>query len=81
MGVPTLEVGYIPALPRREDHEVHKGRVVALGGKIYIYICIIDNLYVYEQQYTGKVLLCCHGNKGYKNAPQYYIIRTLLIFS
>ena len=24
MGVPTSEVGYIPALPRREDHEVHK---------------------------------------------------------
>ena len=26
MGVPTLEVGYTPAMPRREDHEVHKGR-------------------------------------------------------
>jgi len=24
MGVPTSEVGYIPAMPRREDHEVHK---------------------------------------------------------
>jgi len=23
MGVPTSEVGYIPAMPRREDHEVH----------------------------------------------------------
>ena len=32
MGVPTSEVGYTLVMPRREDHEVHKGRVVALGG-------------------------------------------------
>jgi len=30
MGVPTSEVGYTPAMPRREDHEVHKGHVMAL---------------------------------------------------
>jgi len=36
MGVPTSEVGYTLAMPRREDDEVHKGHVVALG--IYIYI-------------------------------------------
>ena len=33
MGVPTSEVGYTPATPRREDHEVHKGHVVALEQK------------------------------------------------
>ena len=33
MGVPTSEVGYTPAMPRREDHEVHKGHVVAMGKK------------------------------------------------
>ena len=33
MGVPTSEVGYTPAMPRREDHEVHKGHVEALGEK------------------------------------------------
>ena len=33
MGVPTSEVGYTPAMPRREDHEVHKGHVVAFGEK------------------------------------------------
>ena len=33
MGVPTSEVGYTPAMPRREDHEVHKGHVVALDEK------------------------------------------------
>ena len=32
MGVPTSEVGYTPAMPRREDQEIHKGHVVALGG-------------------------------------------------
>jgi len=24
MGISTSEVGYTPAMPRREDHEVHK---------------------------------------------------------
>jgi len=24
MGIPTSEVGYTPAMPRREDHKVHK---------------------------------------------------------
>ena len=33
MGVSTSEVGYTPAMPRREDHEVHKGHVVALDQK------------------------------------------------
>ena len=33
MGVPTSEVGYTSAMPKREDHEVHKGHVVALGRK------------------------------------------------
>jgi hypothetical protein len=31
MGVPTSEVGYTSATAGRGDHEVHKGRVVALG--------------------------------------------------
>ena len=43
MGVPTSEVGYTPAMPRREDHEVHKGHVVALEN-IYIYIYIYLDL-------------------------------------
>ena len=33
-GCPNLRVGYTPAMPRREDHEIHKGHVVALGKKI-----------------------------------------------
>ena len=38
MGAPASEVGYTPAMPRREDHEVHKGHVVALGGEKIIII-------------------------------------------
>jgi hypothetical protein len=34
MGVPTSEVGYTSATTGRGDHEVHKGHVVALEGKI-----------------------------------------------
>ena len=33
MDVPTSAVGYTTAMPRRENHEVHKGYVVALGRK------------------------------------------------
>ena len=51
MGVPTSKVGYTPAMPRREDHEVHKGRVVALD-KIYIYI------YIYTHTHTHTLQLC-----------------------
>ena len=35
MGVPTSEVSYTRAMLRREDHEVHKGYVVALKKKKY----------------------------------------------
>jgi hypothetical protein len=33
MGVPTSEVGYISAMPRREDHEVHKRTCGGIGKK------------------------------------------------
>ena len=46
MGVPTSEVGYTSAMPRREDHEVHKGHVVALGGGIQpLYVSAIIGPY------------------------------------
>jgi hypothetical protein len=37
MGVPTSEIGYTSATAGRGDHEVHKGHVVALGKKKFIY--------------------------------------------
>ena len=58
MGVPTSEVGYTPAMPRREDHEVHKRHVVALDQKkkvywkfacvrlLHITVCYIMNTHV-----------------------------------
>ena len=36
MGVPTSEVGYTPAMPRTEDHEVHKDMWWGHWGKKYI---------------------------------------------
>jgi len=35
MGVPTSEVGYTSAMPRIEDHEVHKD-MWGIGENIYI---------------------------------------------
>ena len=43
MGVPTPEVGYTPAMPRREDHEVHKkicGGIAGGGGDFLSTQCI-----------------------------------------
>jgi len=36
MGVPTLEVGYTPSMPRREDHEVHKDMWCQWTKKKYV---------------------------------------------
>jgi len=49
MGVPTSEVGYTPAMPRREDHEVHTGHVVALDQKknIHVEISHIRKIIIY----------------------------------
>ena len=37
MGVPTSEIGYTPAMPRREDREVHKRTCGGIEKKIYIH--------------------------------------------
>jgi len=44
MGVPTSEVGYTSAMPRREDHEVRKGHVGHWGGEkknFYLYVAFV----------------------------------------
>jgi len=41
MGDPTSEVGYTPAMPRREYHEVHEGHVVTLGKKILLLLLLL----------------------------------------
>jgi len=53
MVVPTSEVGYTPAMPRREDHEVHKGHVVALDKKN---IKIVLSIYI--SPYIPNLLVC-----------------------
>jgi len=40
MGVPTSQVGYTSAMPRREDHEVHKDMWVHWTKK-KIHICLL----------------------------------------
>jgi len=47
MGVPTSEVGYTFAMPRREDHEVRKDMWGHGGGKKYIYIFLFPGARVY----------------------------------
>jgi len=45
MGVPTSEVGYISAMPRREDHEVHKDMWGHWGGgdiQAFLYAIMIQ---------------------------------------
>jgi len=39
MGFPTSEVGYTSAMPRREDHEVHKD-MWGIGKKKYILVTV-----------------------------------------
>jgi len=50
MGVPTSEVGYNPAMYRREDHEVHKGHVVALEKKS---VGVLGNVFRSILDYQG----------------------------
>ena len=47
MSTPTTsEVGYTPAMPRREDHEVHKRTCVDIGG---------GSCWVYQQDLNSYV--------------------------
>ena len=67
MGIPTSEVGYTSAMPRREDHEVHKKRLPSqLCMKVTSYVLIrnqkhfkfFQNMFAHNSEY--KHLL----NKG-----------------
>jgi len=42
MGVPTAEVSYTAAMPRREDHEVHKDMWWHLGGEEIFFQKIVE---------------------------------------
>ena len=51
MGVPTSEVGYTPAMSRREDHEVHKRTCGGIGKKK---VLITNTLNVFLSPVKGK---------------------------
>jgi hypothetical protein len=55
MGVPTSEVGYTPAMPRREEHVVHRGHVVALDQKELLILLKYSNI-------QNIFSLCCVHN-------------------
>ena len=67
MGVPTSEVGYTPAMPRREDHEVHK-RTCGGIGNIYVYIYIYIYIYILVYLYSvwhNYIIFYCYSIIGY----------------
>jgi len=59
MGVPTSEVGYTSAMPRREDHEVRKGHVGHWWGGEYYY-------YYYYYYYGGVFVVVFFSTKDRK---------------
>ena len=58
MGVPTSEVGYTPAMPKREDHEVHKRKCGGTeGGESVNNIQSSDFRKINEPQSTTAISL------------------------
>jgi len=58
MGVPTSEVGYTPAMPRREDHEVHRDMWWHWTKKKNIAMNTSDNLlYINEPDESNPLTL------------------------
>ena len=62
MGVPTSEVGYTPAMPRREDHEVHKRICGGIGEKKKtfnkMYILSERKYFLYEGNHLQLSITC-----------------------
>ena len=52
MGVPNSEVGYASAMPRREDHEVHKRTCGGIGGKKNVYINLKNEDFSHTHTHT-----------------------------
>jgi len=48
MGI-TTSVGYTPAMPRREDHEVQKGHVVKLEKECNATDCAANEIETYHE--------------------------------
>jgi hypothetical protein len=50
MSVPTSEVGYTTAMPRREDHEIHKGMWWHWIKKNYIMYQFVDTVSYFREK-------------------------------
>jgi len=74
MGVPTSEVGYTPAMPRREDHEVHKDMLWHWTKKIFPYRLKL-------KKYINLLIITFRKNKNYnqKRTAQLYTVASLLL--
>ena len=57
MGVPTSEVGYTSAMPRREDHEVRKGHVAGIGEKKNNVDAMVDTVLGVRKILVSKLAL------------------------
>ena len=72
MGVPTSEVGYTPALPRREDHEVRKDmwwhwtkkKMFSIANTVYgrtnIVLKMVNHFNFSDRGKSHKCLSQCH---------------------
>ena len=63
MGVPTSEVGYIPAMPRRADHEVHKDMWWHWTKKKTCKICTAQNSKHEQETAVVHSVLYCKGKR------------------
>jgi len=64
MGVPTSEVGYTSAMPRREDHEVHKDMWGIGGGEKYIYYLCTYIIYIFFAKLREPMLVSSRVSVG-----------------
>ena len=71
MGVPTSEAGYTSAMPRREDHEVHKRTCGGNGKKNYIYIYI----YWVSQEECARLRESVPYVKVYRYNPKHLYLK------
>ena len=75
MGVPTSEVGYTPAMPRREDHEVHKGHVVAVDQKkLFCFHAMRGITWLAEELLASQEGLCSTEFLKYTHPPFYALV-------
>ena len=70
MGVPTWEVGYTSAMPRREDHEVRKGHVGHwIKKKTFLQTSRLRPISCPETSVKNYHYLLCNGSEERSSQP------------